>query len=98
VASNDALLDWIAAWRAEATVTVYATDEAGDVELLPGTEMRRPAVLLLGSERTGLARALRDLADVTVAVPMAGRASSLNVAVAHGIVLHHLMSTVTPHG
>ena len=36
--------------------------------------------------------ALRDLADATVAIPMAGSASSLNVAVAHGIVLHHLLS------
>ena len=54
-------------------------------------------VLLLGSERTGLARALRDLADVTLAIPMVGSASSLNVAVAHGIVLHALMTTVTPH-
>ena len=58
----------------------------------------RPALLLLGSERTGLSAALRDLADATVAIPMSGSASSLNVAVAHGIVLHWLLSTVTPHG
>ncbi len=98
VPSNQALIEWVAAWRAEATVTVYATDEAGEVELRPGTRLSRPAVVLLGRERSGLARALRDLADVTLAIPMAGSASSLNVAVAHGIVLHHLMSTVTPHG
>jgi 23S rRNA (uridine2479-2'-O)-methyltransferase len=98
LASNEQLVDWVTAWRADAALTVYATDEDGDVELRAGTVLRRPAVLLLGSERTGLARALRDLADATVAVPMAGTASSLNVAVAHGIVLHHLMSTVTPRG
>jgi TrmH family RNA methyltransferase len=98
VAANQELASWIASWRADASLTVYATDEAGDVELHAGTALSRPAVLLVGSERTGLARALRDLADVTVAIPMSGSASSLNVAVAHGIVLHHLMSTVTPHG
>ncbi len=98
VPSNDGLVRWVEAWRAEAPVRVYATDEAGDVPLRPGAALSRPAVLLLGTERTGLARALRDLADVTLAIPMAGSASSLNVAVAHGIVLHHLMSTVTPHG
>ncbi len=98
VRSNQALADWVAEWRDESDVTVYATDEAGDVELRPGATLRRPAVLLLGTERTGLARALRDLADATVAVPMTGSASSLNVAVTHGIVLHALMSTVTPHG
>jgi TrmH family RNA methyltransferase len=96
--SNDALVDWVGRWRAEADVTVYATDESGEIELRPGTELHRPAVVLLGSERTGLARALRDLADVAVAISLVGSASSLNVAVAHGIVLHHLMSTVTPHG
>jgi tRNA G18 (ribose-2'-O)-methylase SpoU len=98
LASNQELLDWVAAWRADAPVTVYATDERGDVELRGGTTLVRPAVLLLGTERTGLARALRDLADVTLAIPMAGSASSLNVAVAHGIALHALMTTVTPHG
>ena len=64
----------------------------------PGAALARPAILLLGTERTGLARGLRDLADVTLAIPMAGSASSLNVAVAHGIALHALMTTVTPHG
>ena len=98
VASNQALADWIDAWRADAPVTVYALDEGGEVELRPGIALARPAVLLLGTERTGLARALQDLADVTLAIPMAGSASSLNVAVAHGIALHALMSTVTPHG
>lgn len=98
VPSNEALLEWVATWRAEAPVTVYATDEHGDVALGAGVTLSRPALLLLGSERTGLARALRDLAEVTLAIPMVGSATSLNVAVAHGIVLHHLMTTVTPHG
>jgi 23S rRNA (uridine2479-2'-O)-methyltransferase len=98
VARTEELLAWVEGWRTEAHVTVYATDEGGGTELRPGATLARPAVLLLGSERTGLARALRDLADVTLAIPMAGSASSLNVAVAHGIVLHALMTTVTPHG
>jgi len=93
VASNQELADWVAVWRSEAPLTVYATDEDGDLVLRPDTHLGRPAVLLLGSERSGLARALRDLADVTIAIPMSGSASSLNVAVAHGIVLHHLMGS-----
>jgi tRNA G18 (ribose-2'-O)-methylase SpoU len=98
VGRHHELVDWVAAWRADTAVTVYATDERGDVELRPGVALARPAILLVGTERTGLARALRDLADVTLAIPMAGSASSLNVAVAHGIALHALMTTVTPHG
>jgi tRNA G18 (ribose-2'-O)-methylase SpoU len=93
------LAEWLARWRHEHAVTVYATDEDGDVDLrdlddaddLDREQRRRPALLLLGTERTGLARGLRDLADVTLRIPMAGTASSLNVAVAHGIVLHALL-------
>jgi 23S rRNA (uridine2479-2'-O)-methyltransferase len=93
VPSHDALVEWLDAWRTSAPdLSVYATDEAGDIVLDGSTRLTRPALLLLGSERTGLSKALRDLADATVAIPMAGSASSLNVAVAHGIVLHHLLS------
>ena len=91
--SHDALVTWLDGWRRDAPdLTVYATDEAGDLALDGSTSLTRPALLLLGTERTGLSRALRDLADHTVAIPMAGSASSLNVAVAHGIVLHALLS------
>ena len=98
VASNQALADWVSVWRAEAAVTVYATDEVGDVPLTRDAVLSRPAVVLLGTERTGLSAALRDLADATLTIPMAGSASSLNVAVAAGIVLHRVMTTVAPHG
>ena len=67
-------------------VTLVATDETGDAsldDLPPG-----PLALLFGNETTGLSRALRDAADRTVAIPMRGTASSLNVAAAHAIVLH----------
>jgi TrmH family RNA methyltransferase len=95
VPSQEALVEWLDGWRGSAPdLTVYAADETGDVVLDGTHRLSRPAVVLLGSERTGLSRALRELADVRVAIPMAGSASSLNVAVAHGIVLHHLLSVV----
>ena len=99
VPSHDALVEWLDGWRAAVPgVSVYATDETGDVVLDGTRHLTRPALLLLGSERTGLSKALRELADATVAIPMSGSASSLNVATAHGIVLHHLRpSTVTAH-
>lgn len=91
----DEVAAWLARWRERASVTVCATDEHGDVDLAPGV-VPRPLLVLLGTERTGLARGLRELADVTLRIPMAGSASSLNVAVAHGIVLHALMSGPRP--
>jgi TrmH family RNA methyltransferase len=98
VPSNEALIDWVAQWRTKAPVTVYATDEHGEVPLSGSVVLSRPAVILLGSERTGLSTALAALADVSLAIPMAGSASSLNVAVAAGIVLHHVMSSLGSHG
>jgi TrmH family RNA methyltransferase len=93
VPSHEALVDWLEAWRSTAPdVRAYATDERGELVLDGSARLARPALLLLGTERTGLSRSLRDLADVTVAIPMSGSASSLNVAVAHGIVLHALLS------
>jgi TrmH family RNA methyltransferase len=87
----EAVASWLGRWRQQASVTAVATDEHGDADLATGS-VRPPALLLLGTERTGLSRGLRDLADVTLRIPMSGTASSLNVAVAHGIVLHSLLS------
>ncbi len=98
VESTQALADWVSQWRSEAALTVYATDEDGEIALTNDVVLSRPALVLLGTERTGLSAALRDLADVTLAIPMAGSASSLNVAVAAGIVLHRVMSTVARDG
>lgn len=48
----------------------------------------RPTVLLVGNETDGLNRAYREMADVTVTIPMGGSASSLNVACATSILLY----------
>ena len=76
-------------------LAIVATDEHGEVDIADA-ELHRPCALLLGNETAGLSRALRDLADVTVRIPIAGTASSLNVAVAAGIVLHELARRVRP--
>ena len=73
-------------------LTVYATDEDGDVVLDRVDALGSPGRSSCSAPSApGCRGRLRDLADVTVAIPMAGSASSLNVAVAHGIVLHHLL-------
>ena len=52
---------------------------------------RFPAVLVLGSERSGVSPEVLAYADQAVAIPMLGMANSLNVATAAAIVLHELM-------
>lgn len=53
-------------------------------------EYRFPALLMLGSEGEGLSPDLLAEADVAVSIPMIGSASSLNLAVAAGILLYEL--------
>ena len=47
-------------------------------------------VLVVGNEGHGVSREVRDIADMVVKIPRVGRAESLNVGVACGIVLSHL--------
>lgn len=49
-----------------------------------------PALLLLGSEGAGLDAATMSAADCAVTIPMRGTASSLNLAVAAGLLLYEL--------
>ena len=47
--------------------------------------------LLVGSERHGLPDAVREQADVTVRLPMAGRATSLNVSAAAAALVYEIV-------
>ncbi len=48
-----------------------------------------PFVLVLGNEQKGLSTEQRAACNAEVALPMRGRANSLNLAVAAGILLYH---------
>jgi tRNA G18 (ribose-2'-O)-methylase SpoU len=52
---------------------------------------RFPAVLVLGSESSGVSEEVLACADQAVAIPMLGMANSLNVATASAIALYELM-------
>jgi TrmH family RNA methyltransferase len=52
---------------------------------------RRPAILLLGSERLGLTPEQTAACDLLVRLPMRGRATSLNLAVAAGVLLYQML-------
>lgn len=80
--------DWVERHRgAGVPIVLVATDEHGEVDV-SAFDFRQPTLLLLGNETAGLSRAWRELADVTVSIPMAGSASSLNAANAASVVLY----------
>ena len=51
----------------------------------------RPIAILIGNEQSGLSPALLDLCEQSLHVPMMGRNTSMNVAMATGIVTYGLL-------
>ena len=49
---------------------------------------RKPALILMGNEQKGLTPELAAACDLNVKIPMRGRADSLNLAVATGIMIY----------
>lgn len=76
-----------AGWARAAGYVTVGTSARGQSEYRD-VVYRRPLVLLLGSEREGLSPAQVAACDELVRLPMRGRASSLNLAVAAGVMLY----------
>jgi len=71
-------------WFRAAGLTVYGTDANGtDYTSL---DLGAPSAFVLGNEAAGLPAELLASLDGTVAIPMAGRAESLNVGVACAVL------------
>src|SRR5215475_757436 len=51
-------------------------------------DWKRPSVVVLGAEGSGLHRLVREHCDVLVRIPVRGKVDSLNVSVAAGVVLY----------
>ena len=79
--------DELVAWARKGGYQLIGSSARGDVDyqtLVPQT----PWILLLGSEQKGLSPAHTNLCDVAISLPMRGRVSSLNLAVAAGVLLY----------
>jgi TrmH family RNA methyltransferase len=77
------------AWARAERVQLIGASARGDVEyrtLVP----QSPWILVLGNEQKGLSSEQIKACDVTVSLPMNGRVSSLNLAVAAGVLLYQL--------
>jgi 23S rRNA (guanosine2251-2'-O)-methyltransferase len=68
---------------------IIGTADAGNHELSK-IGMVRPAVVIIGSEDSGMRRLTAEKCDYIVRIPLAGKISSLNASVAAGIVLYEI--------
>jgi TrmH family RNA methyltransferase len=84
-------LETFTAWQAEHSYHIYGTSAKGSVGYTQ-EEYQRPAVLFLGSERQGLTVEQSALCTSMLRLPMLGRATSLNLSVAAGVLLYHMQA------
>lgn len=77
-------------WAKAAGVRIIGTSAHASLDFRKTSLDNRPTILLLGSEQKGLLPDQMAVCDELIALPMRGRASSLNLAVAAGILLYAL--------
>ena len=70
-------------------VHILVADQAGAIDY-EDADYRAPVALVLGNEGEGPDPAWRNVAQATVRIPLYGRAESLNVAVAAGLLLYEV--------
>ena len=82
-ASEAEFADWRKVWPGSVVGTLLsaAVDHRA-------ADYRKPALVLMGNEQQGLPPDMAALCDVNVKIPMRGRADSLNLAVATGIMIY----------
>ena len=76
-----------AQWARKRGYQLIGTSTRADVDY-QALILRTPWILVLGNEQKGLSPEQIKACDITVALPMKGRASSLNLAVAAGVLLY----------
>ena len=74
-------------WQKAAGVQLAATHLAGAVDYRTIDYRKKPVVLLMGNEQAGLPEELAREATALARIPQQGRADSLNLAIATGIML-----------
>ena len=76
-------LDWRERWPGSVVGTLLSADLD-----YRKADYRPPTLILMGNEQAGLPPELAAACDVNVKIPMRGRADSLNLAVATGVMIY----------
>ena len=78
-------------WARRHDCHLVGSSAHAQVDYREAQPVRRPVVLVLGSEQKGLSTSQADACEMIVSLPMHGRTSSLNLAVAAGVLLYALV-------
>ena len=77
-------------WTRQHEFKVYGTSARGSMDHRSVENYQLPLILLMGSEREGLSPEAQEICSELVRLPMHGRVSSLNLAVAAGVMLYEI--------
>ncbi len=75
-------------WRSKNGFDLIGSSTHAKTDYRTFKRSRRPTILLLGNEQKGLSQEQMTACDMMLSMPMKGRVSSLNLAVAAGILLY----------
>lgn len=84
------LSDWIEKLKKD-QVRIFATALHQEAINYHELDYDGPMALLLGNEANGVSQKLIELSNQSIYIPMPGRAESMNVAVAGGIMMFHFI-------
>jgi RNA methyltransferase, TrmH family len=84
--------DEFAAWARQNAYTIIGTSAKASADYR-GADYKRPVILLMGNEQKGLSPEQIAACNTTVKMPMLGKVSSLNLAVATGVMLYEMTSS-----
>ncbi len=76
-------------FQSEGYQIVAATEKSR--KLLYDADLRKPTVIVMGSEETGISREVLKLCDEQLAIPLIGHIESLNVSAAAAILLFEVV-------
>lgn len=88
--SHDDLFAWAAGRCRTVGTSAHAERDVWE------TDLRPPVAILVGNEAAGLDPATVARCDITTRIPMLGTATSLNVAVAAGVILYEARRQAGP--
>jgi len=78
-------------WTGSHGYHIYGTSARRGVDYRDVAEYKRPLILMMGSEREGLTPEQAAECEMMLRIPMHGRTTSLNLAVATGVVSYEIM-------
>lgn len=87
-------------WARAGGYTIYGTSARGSLDYREVEGYRYPLAVLMGSEREGLSAEQAEACDRLISLPMKGKATSLNLAVAAGVILYSILEKMecSPQG